>query len=434
MKKTVSLVVALTVCLSSGNAFILTSKAQGDSGTDLQNATDYINAVDYDSTTADESNADFVTSKSNGYLEGACSWKVFEYECLFSEVPDYVEIDMMKTWASNSGEFALKIKSGTSTTTIASLDAAAISACTLNERTTVTLPIDSSWVIDKNTKATLVMSFAVANFRIYGIKFVKSNELKLKSVTPSNKSEIDIFLGEIVLQFNEEIDDTTIEGKISFTDEDGFEPTGGVHIDCVGKEVKLTFGNLKYSTDYKLEILSGISSLDGRVLAQPTEMIYTTNTSADNVYIDDFSSGEYVIGQKAPENSFLTYSVGSKQTNEYTLVSQINGMKYISISSTKNKSGMAKLKLDDIDDEYYIIKYKVRSSSSTGIAGSASRSVGIMLGSDLTKSSVVAKLGTEGLVKGNTSGSSKYEGELSYANTDSNGFTDVELYIKKVGD
>ena len=588
MKRTLSLVLAWMIFLSSGSGLVVTSKAAV-----VRDTKDCINVVEFDATSKSDTAADYtnyLSCLSSGYL-GYCSYHTFEYNCLFSEVPEYVELDITRTTDDNS-ELCLSLDTETynSPKKIAVLDSAAILACDKNVRTTVKLVVDSECVIEQGTERTLVLKFQLAGFNLheirfgrdtvdtdpteptsndafsfisadkledtnaagddfvaglaaeppylgyiswryagyrcefnevpdyieidvaktvsdfggslyfsvgaqgnssgdnhlvtfdtetlssvlqntnqrytvrlpinntaitadstnkiyvnfngntslnfYGFKFIKSDELLLTSVTPSNSTEIDVFLGEIVLQFNREIDDKTIDGKILFTDEDGNAPTGGVQIDCDGKLIKLTFGMLDYSTAYTLEVLSGIKSLDEKTLSNSSELLYTTITSEENVYIEDFSSDDYVVGDEAPETSYLTYSVANETTTDYTLVSQIDGMKYISVGSSVNKSGFAKLKLDDIaDEEYYLIKYKVRPSSASGTAGWASRTIGCVLGSSWTVSSIAASLSDSGKVASYTEDSkNKGEGSLSYSNMDSNGFTDVRVYIKKDSD
>lgn len=140
---------------------------------------DYIKAVDYDYTdksSADADYANFLECKNNGYL-GYNSYRKFEYDCYFDEVPNYVELDIKRT-ATNDGEMCLSLdaESYQAPLKIAVLDKDAINSCTINNRVKVILPIDENCKIDAGTYRRLVVKMQSAPFYLYGLRFMKTRD------------------------------------------------------------------------------------------------------------------------------------------------------------------------------------------------------------------------------------------------------------------
>lgn len=377
--------------------------------------------------------SNFQDCLDNDYL-GYCSYCAVGYNCYFEDIPSYVEIDIRKT-ANVSNELCLSID-GISydvgkKIAVFNTD---INNSSYNQRVTLRLPVDSACSIEAGSTHTIFLKFQAAGFELYGFRFTGVEGIDLVSTSYSTDVELDPFCGEIEMTFDNTVDESTVEENISFTDEDGNTPDGGIIYSCAKKKVKIAFGELKYNTKYTLRITTGLKSRNGFNIGEVKELVFTTGSEDSNIIDEDFSGDDYVVGAHPPINDNFTYmSSGNQNDISGASVGEINGKKYISIKSGKKNSGsLMKIKLEDIRvDEYFVLTYKVRATSEFGEAGIASRTVGNMLSSSIWNSSIVLNLSDTGKITGFTADAGGHYGELSYNKVDSNGFTEIKLIIKK---
>ena len=143
------------------------------------------------------------------------------------------------------------------------------------------------------------------------------------TVTPSieSGSEIEGNSGEITLNFNTVLDDSTIE-TIAFLDSKGY-PAERATITAIGpKSVKITYSELTYGESYRV-VLSGVKSLNGKDCAT-AEIPYTAKSNViidedfedANVWKTTAEDAEYVLPIGGP----FAYQHGTAITTDTSII------------------------------------------------------------------------------------------------------------------
>ena len=160
----------------------------------------YINAVDFDymdktNDTSWTGSSDYQAGLTAGYLWD-CSSRKFTYNCRFTEVPDYVEIEIERYADVNaSGSIALGFAGKYGAVAYAD----SINSCALNTKTTLTLPWDhTKAAISLNDEKELRIDFQKTGYKFYGFRFIKSKDAFEKF----SATDVDVFPSKVYVDAN----------------------------------------------------------------------------------------------------------------------------------------------------------------------------------------------------------------------------------------
>lgn len=243
--------------------------------------------------------------------------------------------------------------------------------------------------------------FPSVNINLYGFRFIGIEGMDVAQVTPDT-AEISPYIRSISAEFTNYIDEKTVKNNVIMEDNNGESVDLRYEVD--GKKLVIKFGILDFDTEYTLKLLDGIKSINGYSLTAK-DYSYIVGSETGYKIEENFSSSEFVTGSYPAEKEHLSYSGEA-------VVGEENGNKYVELSSEDAQQGVIKLLVDfELDEKVYLdIKYKVKLlAGSNALLG--------VINEDMNG----AVLGVDGISSGN----------LSYSETDENGFYDVNIIIKK---
>ena len=245
--------------------------------------------------------------------------------------------------------------------------------------------------------------------------------------------------GELTLEFNNVIDEATLNNSIALQNSDDTPVKGGVYAyfaDAAQKTVKVKYGTLEKDTQYKLVISSNLSSKNGKAFTGQEIQL----TSSKDIINEDFSGSDYVVGENPPTNNGITFkSDGVDNSSSNIWVREATGesentIKYLEFVPTQlNKDTMSTISFKP--EGTTVIEVKVKPSH-TGENGSGAPRDVVRLFTD-QGNMVLGRMSDTGIFSGiskdineNTDENFANEYSVDSSKTDEFGFFHMKYVIK----
>lgn len=204
-------------------------------------------------------------------------------------------------------------------------------------------------------KALSVILAVMLVFSSVSLAFAEVTTYSIAKVTPNSSilsGQIPVNIGEIVVEFSEEMDTETFK-YITFKDSANADPVGGVYISALSKtEALVSFGELAQNTRYTLTVPGEVVAADGSVIeGGGYQMSYTTTKKVwADVDFSDWTNEDIAYNKFTHTGTSINGSILRK---DGVAISYDNNTPYPNLSIEQEADGDKYLKIGAVTDAVY---------------------------------------------------------------------------------